>query len=84
MALVLKHATLQQLGQAFRERYKNAKGIEVAKLARFMEGLILDGTVTQTQVRNFFGLDQTQWNTLKAKWDNYKTKLEELEVAEGE
>jgi hypothetical protein len=84
MALVLKHATLAQLGAAFRERYREAKGIEAFRLATWLVNRINDGTFTETQVRNFFGLTQVQWNNLKAKWQDWKAKYDDMTAASGE
>lgn len=65
MALTLRHATAAQLAAAFRERYKAATGIEAGRLANWLLSRIADGTFTETQARNAFGLTAAQWNTLK-------------------
>ena len=67
MALVLKHATSAQLAAAFRERYKAATGAEAARLASWLLARIDDGTWTDAQVRNAFGLTSGQYTTLKNK-----------------
>jgi hypothetical protein len=84
MAIILRHATLAQLGAAFRQRYLAAKGPEVFRLATWLVNRINDGTFTETQVRNFFGLSVAQWNNLKAKWQDWKAKYDEMTAAVGE
>ena len=84
MALVLKHATLAQLGAAVRERFKASEGLETARLATWLIDRIADGTFTETQVRTFFGLTLAQWNTLKAKLQDWRAKRAELLAARGE
>lgn len=84
MALVLKHATLAQLGAAFRERFKNSEGVETARLAKWLLARIQDGTFTETQVRNFFGLTVAQWNTLKTKITTLRDNWENILIARGE
>jgi hypothetical protein len=83
MALVLKHATLQQLGEEFRERYRLSKGVESYRLASWLVARIQDGTFTQAQVRNFFNLSQAQWDVLRTKWEDWKAKYDEMRTAEG-
>jgi hypothetical protein len=84
MALVLKHATLAQLGAVFRERFRASEGVETARLAMWLVARITDGTFTETQVRNFFGLTVAQWNTLKAKLQTLRDKYADVLAAEGE
>jgi hypothetical protein len=84
MALTLKHATLQQLGEAFRERYRNATREECAKLAKWLIARVADGTFTETQVRNFFGLNVTQWNDLKARMQALIAHYDAVLAATGE
>lgn len=84
MALQLKYASLQQLGEAFRERYRDSTGMETARLARWLVRRIQDGTFTQAQVRNFFNLTQQQWDTLRAKMEDWQTKLDSIDAAGGE
>lgn len=84
MALTLKHATLAQLGAAFRQRFRDSEGLETARLAQWLIDRIQDGTFTETQVRNFFGLTLAQWNTLKAKVQDWRDKRVALLAARGE
>ena len=84
MALVLKHATLAQLGAAFRERFKASEGVETARLAKWLLERIQDGTFTETQVRTFFGLTALQWNTLKSKLGTLRDKYADVLAARGE
>jgi len=84
MALILRYATLQQLGAAFRDRFKASAGSECWRLSRWLLLRIDDGTFTENQVRNFFELTVPQWDTLKAKLEDRRAKWEEMQVAGGE
>ena len=84
MALVLKHATLTQLGQAFRERYKNATREECARLAKWLLARVQDGTFTEAQVRAFFGLSVAQWNDLKTRMQALIAHYDAVQAAQGE
>jgi hypothetical protein len=84
MALVLKHATLAQLGEAFRERYRSSSREECARLAKWLIARVADGTFTETQVRNFFGLNVSQWNDLKARMQALIAHYDAVQAAQGE
>lgn len=84
MALTLRYATLSQLGAAFREKYRNSSREECARLAKWLLARIADGTFTDTQVRNFFGLNTTQYNALKTKMTNLVANWDAVQAAAGE
>jgi hypothetical protein len=67
MPLVLRHATSAQLAAAFRERYRDSRGLEAGRLSRWLLDRIADGTWTDNQVRNAFGLTVTQYNAMKTR-----------------
>jgi hypothetical protein len=83
MALVLRYATLAQLGDRFRELYRKSRGRQTYRLAKWMVDRIDDGTVTVAQIRSFFNLNQTEWNALKAEWDQLKAIYETMESKTG-
>lgn len=84
MPLTLKHATSVQLAAAFRERYRNATGLEAGRLARWLLDRITDGTWTDTQVRNAFGLNATQYNALKTRLTTKATRYDAVIADAGE
>lgn len=84
MPLALKHATSSQLAAAFRERYRNATGLEAGRLARWLLNRIADGTWTDTQVRNAFGLNVTQYNSLKTRLTEKATRYDAVLADTGE
>ena len=84
MAIVLNYATLTQLGNEFRQRYLDSSGIQTWRLAKWLMDRIDDGTVTDAQVCNFFNLSVPQYNTLKTKMLDHRTKYEDLQGAAGE
>lgn len=84
MALLLKHQTVSQFVARFREAYRNAERDRVVQLARFVISRIQSGDLTDTQVRNAFGLTSAQWNTLKTKMQNWITADNSIKAAVGE
>lgn len=84
MAILLKHQTLTQFAAGVRERYRNASREDAAKIAAWILRHILNGDLTDTQVRNAFGLNAAQWTTLKAKMQTLVDHYEAVQVAQGE
>lgn len=84
MALVLRHATGAQLAAAFRERFRAATGLEAGRLARWLLDRIADGTWTDTQVRNAFGPNVTQYNNLKTRLTEKATRYDAVIADAGE
>jgi hypothetical protein len=84
MALLLKHQTAAQFVARFREAYRNSERERCVQLAKFVIARIQAGDLTDTQVRNAFGLTTTQWNTLKTKMNNRITAWNTLQAAVGE
>ena len=84
MALLLKHQTAAQFISRFREAYRNSDRERVIQLARFIISRIQAGDITDTQVRNAFGLNATQWNALKTKMGNWITAENAVKAAVGE
>lgn len=84
MALLLKHQTSAQFIARFREAYRNSDRDRVVQLARFVISRIQAGDITETQVRNAFGMNTTQWNTIKTKMQNWITADNSVKAAVGE
>jgi hypothetical protein len=84
MALLLKHQTAAQFVARFREAFRNSERERCVQLARFVIARIQSGDLTETQVRNAFGLTVTQWNALKTKMNNWITAHNTLQAAVGE
>lgn len=84
MALVLRHATGAQLAAAFRERFRNAAGLESGRLARWLLNRIADGTWTDAQVRTAFGLNVTQYNQLKTRLETRAARYDAMIQDTGE
>jgi hypothetical protein len=84
MALTLRHATSAQLAAAFRERYRDARGLEAGRLSRWLLDRIADGTWTDAQVRNAFGLTVQQYNNLKARLTERATRYDAVMQDAGE
>lgn len=62
----LQHQTAAQFAARLRERYRTADRVELAKLAWWIVERINGGQLTDTQVRNAFGMTVTQYNTFKS------------------
>lgn len=84
MALLLKHQTAAQFIARFREAYRNGERDRVIQLARFIISRIQAGDITDAQCRTAFGLNTTQWNTLKTKMNNWITADNAVKSAMGE
>jgi precorrin-3B methylase len=84
MALLLKHQTAQQFVARFREAYRNGERERIVQLARFVLSRIQAGDITDAQCRTAFGLNTTQWNTLKTKMQNFVTAHNSVLSAVGE
>lgn len=78
------YLTKTELGAFVRELYRTAEAETLVKIARWIRRRIAAGDFTETQVRNAFGLAQTQWNTLKAKMQTLDESLATVETATGE
>lgn len=84
MALVLRHATGAQLAAEFRKRYREATGLEAGRLARWLLDRITDGTWTDAQVRNAFGLTVTQYNNMKTRMETKASRYYAVIADAGE
>ena len=84
MALLLKHQTAAQFVARFREAYRNGERERLVQLAKFVIARIQSGDITDAQCRSAFGLNTTQWNTLKTKMQNYITAHATIQSAQGE
>ena len=84
MPLTLRHATAAQLAQAFRERFRNATGLEAGRLSRWLLDRIADGTWTDNQVRQAFGLTVQQYNTLNTRLETRAARYDAVIQDAGE
>jgi hypothetical protein len=84
MALNLQHQTPAQFAAYLRERYRNAKRDDVARLAKWILDHLEAGDFTDLQFRTAFGLTSGQWTTLKAKMTTLRTNYEAVQAAAGE
>jgi hypothetical protein len=84
MALKLEFNTPQQFDNRLRQRYLKSKREECARLAKRVLDYIEAGDLTDTRVRNMFGLTTGQYNTLKQKMTNMRTAYNVITAAEGE
>lgn len=84
MSLNLQHQTPAQFAARLREKYRNASKEEAARIASWILDKIATGDITDTQVRAAFGLNTTQWNTLKTKMTTLRTQWLAIQAAKGE
>lgn len=80
----LQWATLAELSAYVREQYKSAAKSDLAVLAARILEWISKGRFTDTQIRNAFGLNASQWTTLKNKMTALVSNMQAIDVAVGE
>ena len=84
MSLILKHQTPQQFIARVHEAYRDGRQQQLVQIARFIVARLQAGDITDAQCRGAFGLNSTQWNTLKTKMQNLLTAANTVESAIGE
>lgn len=84
MALILKHQTAAAFISKIREAYREGNSEQLVKIARFLIARVQAGDVTDAQLRTAFGLNTTQWNTLKSKMQALITADNTVKSAVGE
>lgn len=84
MALSLRHQTVAQFAARFRARFRAASREEAARMAWWLIERINTGDLTDTQVRNAFGLTATQYSQLKTRLTALHTAWSAVRAAAGE
>lgn len=84
MAINLQHQTPTQLAAKIRERFRNSRGQDAWKIATRLMDWLDAGDITDIQMRNTFGLTVVQWNELKVRLTNMRTRYLELQSTAGE
>ena len=84
MALILKHQTAEAFVARVRAAYRDGDPDTLVKIARFLIARVQAGDITEAQIRNAFGLNVSQWNTLKTKMQNLITADNAVKSAVGE
>lgn len=84
MALNLVHQTPTQLAARFRAKYRDASGIEQAKMATWLLARITDGDFTDAQVRTAFGLTTQQYSAMKTRMTTLRDQWAAVQAARGE
>jgi len=84
MAIILKHQTVEQFIARVRQAYRDGNYEQIIKIARFLIARIQAGDITDAQCRTAFGLNNTQWNNLKTKMQNYINADNTVKSAIGE
>lgn len=80
----LVYATKTDFVPAYRQAYKDSERDECGRLATWILNRITDGWVTDTQVRNAFGLTAGEWTTLKTKMQTLSDHWLAVQAARGE
>jgi len=73
------YSTQAQNLAALRLRYRNATGVEAAKIARW-----LHANLTVAQIKNLFDLTDAQVTTLRARFAALRDNLNAIEAARGD
>ena len=82
--LPLRFQTTAQFIARIRAAYGRLSKVDLARLAAWILNRILDGTVTDTQLQNAFGLTAGQWTTLKTKMQTLVANQVAVDAAVGE
>ena len=70
MALLLKHQTAAAFVARVRQAYRDGEPDVLVKIARFLIASVQAGDITEAQIRTAFGLNASQWTTLRTKMQN--------------
>lgn len=84
MALILKHQTVEAFVARVRAAYRDGDPERLVKIARFLLARVQAGDLTETQIRNAFGLNVTKWNAIKTKMQNLIAADDAVRSAVGE
>ncbi|MDH4049982.1 MAG: hypothetical protein OEU93_00280 [Rubrivivax sp.] len=84
MALILKHQTAEAFVARVREAYRVGDPDTLVKIAQFLIARVQSGDLTEAQIRNAFGMNQSQWNTLKTKLQALISADNTIKAAVGE
>jgi len=84
MAIILRHATREQLVARLRERFQSASRQEVWRIAAMLKSHYDAGDFTAAQLRNAFGMTAGQFSTFATKLTNWAAKWEDLKLTQGE
>lgn len=76
-----KERSKARLAEAVRDLLRQYKGIELCRLARRVLALIASGEVTDADWRSAFGLNASQWNTVKTTLTGWANALATVENA---
>ena len=80
----LRFQTMAELMARIREAFRNRNREPLVQLARWIVNRITAGDMTDTQVRNAFGLTAPQYNVLKNRMTTLRDALNAVEGAAGE
>jgi hypothetical protein len=83
-APAFKLLTGAQFLARLRAIYLDGKAEQVARIATWLMNRLDAGDVADLQLRTAFGLNTTQWNTLKAKMQALRADWLAVETAQGE
>lgn len=67
MALILKHQTVESFVAKVRAAYRDGDPDTLVKIARFLIARVQTGDITEAQIRTAFGMNQSQWSSLKSE-----------------
>lgn len=81
---VMQHATNADLAPFVRELYRESIKTQTVLIGMRMVEWVQNGRFTQTQMRNAFGMNSTQWTTLTNKILALIDQFNAIEAATGE
>ena len=84
MALILKHQSVEAFVARVRAAYRDGDTTTLLKVARFLTASVQAGDITTAQIRAAFGLNATQWTTLRNKMQALIAADDAVRTAVGE
>lgn len=84
MALLLKHQSVEAFVARVRAAYRDGDTDTLLKVARFLTARVQAGDITTAQIRAAFGLNATQWTTLRNKMQALIAADDAVRTAVGE
>lgn len=84
MALKFKYAMKAKFGSVMREKFRNATGLELYRLAAKIQAYQDAGDLSDAEMRTLFDLSMPQWATLKGKIKKYADAWNAMQNEVGE
>ena len=82
--VITQHATKADVLREFRRRFRDATGLEAARLAKKLKVLYVAGDITNAQIRTAFGFDAAQLTAFLTRVDAKAAAYDTIIAQAGE